>query len=158
MAEGLAPMELDIPGERKTQRPCLTNLWVLFFWGITAPTWKIPSRLVPDSCDCRGVQTPLGRGIIGHQCLVNLTRNWLATWTGVLIATDWGISSAVTSDAMHCFLKWMTFLTLVLIRCSRRILMQVTLVDPHALWVSTVPTGLHASSRKVQDYCLCVTD
>lgn len=24
--------------------------------------------------------------------------------------------------------------------------MQVTLVDLHALWVSTVPTGLHASS------------
>lgn len=94
----------------------------------------------------QGVQIPLGRAIIGHQCLVNLTRNWLAAWTGVLIATDWGVTSAVTSDAMHCFLKWMTFLTLVLIRCSRRILMQVMLVDPHALWVSTVPTGLHASS------------
>lgn len=94
----------------------------------------------------QGVQTPLRKDIIGHQCLVNLSRNWLAIWTGVLIATDWGVSSAVTSDVMHCFLKWMAFLTLVLIRCSRRILMQATLVDLRALWVITVPTVLHASS------------
>lgn len=30
MAEGLAPMELNIPGERKTQQPCLPTFEVYF--------------------------------------------------------------------------------------------------------------------------------
>lgn len=143
------PWQLEIPGERRTQQPCLTNLWDLFSWGKSELQ---PGRYLPgqfQTAVTAGGPDASWKGYLGHQCLVNLSWNWLAIWTSVLTATDWGVSSEVTSDGMHCFLKWMAFLPLVLIRCSRRMLVQVTLVDQHALWGSAVPTGLHASSLLV---------